>query len=613
MSWYQGVFHAPTGEYYQGSGRLGRPVTLRIRIPDDAPVEGVYLRSAPDGEERTTPARRIPDRPGYRCCWWEVTVIPDNRRFHYRFLLRTNEGGWWYAAAGLQRSVPGYHTDFQLLLDWSHADWQTRAVYYQIFPDRFAVGDPSTNVRNGEHQLDGKPVVARTWGELPDVHQGAREFYGGDLTGIEQKLEYLQEELGVTALYLNPIFTSPSSHKYDAASYHQVDPHFGGDAAFESLCQALKQRGMRVLLDIVPNHCGAEHPWFQQALADPRAETAEYFTFHNHPHDYECWLAIKSLPKLDYRSLKLREAMYEAPDAIFRRWLQPPFEVDGWRVDVANMLGRKGGDHLGHKVLRGMRRAVKETRPDSYLLGENFFDASSYLQGDQLDASMNYRGFMMPLHHWLGGRDYHSWMGHEWGDTHPLASADFEAQLSAFRATVPWDVVVRQFNLLDSHDTPRLLTLMGGDRAQASVARFLLFTYPGVPCVYYGDEVGVEGGRDPDNRRCMPWDRESWDIEWLEGWKAMIRHRKALAALNGGAYQTLLAQENTFAFLREAPGARVICVARRGPDGIEKIPVGAAAVPDGTAFRDLLGGGEARVEGAALPLASTGTQLWVEA
>lgn len=612
MSWHQGVFHVPTGEYYQGSGELGRPVTLRLRVPEDAPVLGVYLRSAPDGEERTTPAQLVAGRPGYRCRWWEVVVTPDNRRFHYRFLLRTSEGGWWYTASGLHRSVPSYHTDFQLLLDWSHSEWQTRAIYYQIFPDRFSVGDSSTNVKEGQHQVDGHPAVVKSWGDLPDLHQGGREFYGGDLPGIEARLDYLHEELGVTALYLNPIFTAPSSHKYDAASYHQVDPHFGGDAAFLSLSKALKQRKMRVILDIVPNHCGIEHPWFQQALSDPNAETAEYFTFHNHPHDYECWLAIKSLPKLNYRSGKLRQAMYEAPDSIFRRWLDAPFDVDGWRVDVANMLGRKGGDHLGHKVLRGMRRAVKETRPDGYFLGENFFDASSYLQGDQLDATMNYRGFMMPLYHWLAGRDYHSWMGHEWGDSHALPTENFEAQLSTFRATIPWDIVVRQFNLLDSHDTPRLLTLMEGDMDKAAVARFLLFTYPGVPSVYYGDEVGVDGGRDPDNRRCMPWNRESWDTEWWEGWRELIRHRKALQALNGGAYQTLLAQQHTLAFLREAPGARVICVARRAPDEIAKIPVEAAAVPDGTIFRELLGGGEARVEGGSLPLGPAGTQLWVE-
>lgn len=612
MSWHQGVFHTPTGDYYQGSGHLGRAVTLRLRVPREAPIEGVYLRSAPDGEEKTTPARLVADRPGYSCRWWEVTVTPDNRRFHYRFLLRTKEGGWWYTASGLHRSVPSYHTDFQLLLDWSHADWQTRAIYYQIFPDRFAIGDPATNVKSGEYDLDGKPVVAREWGELPDVNQGAREFYGGDLPGIQAKIDYLYDELGINALYLNPIFTAPSSHKYDAASYHEVDPHFGGDSAFLSLLKALKQRDMRVILDIVPNHCGVEHPWFQAALRDPEAETAEYFTFHSHPHDYECWLAIKSLPKLDYRSQKLREAMYTGADSVFRRWLEAPYEIDGWRVDVANMLGRKGGDHLGHKVLRGMRKAVKETRPEGYFLGENFFDASSYLQGDQLDATMNYRGFMMPLLHWLGGRDYHSWMGHEWGDTHDLATESFDAQLATFRATVPWDIVVRQFNLLDSHDTPRLLTLMEGDKQKAAVARFLLFTYPGVPCVYYGDEVGVDGGRDPDNRRCMPWDRSQWDSEWLEGWKELIRHRKALDALNGGAYQSLLARVNTLAFLREAPGARVICVARRGADDIDRIPAAEGAIPDGTVFRDLLGGGEARVEDGALLIAPASTQLWVE-
>jgi alpha-glucosidase len=613
-SWQSGVHHAPTGVYLDGRLEgLGSIIKLALRVPVYAPVQGVYLSCSPDGEDQTIALRRAADRPGYDCHWWEVEVQPRNPRFHYRFLLKTAEGVWWLSARGLTRSLPTDHTDFQLLVERKEESWLDQTVFYQIFPDRFAMGNPSHRVKSGGHLVDGKPAVARNWGEPPNEHQGAREFYGGDLQGITQKLSYLNERLGVNALYLNPIFSAPSSHKYDVASYHDVDPHFGGEAAFLELRRATQELDMRVILDVVPNHCGVEHPWFQEALRDPRAETAEFFTFYSHPHSYEAWLGIASLPKLNYHSQKLKEAMYLAPDSVLQRWLKPPYQIDGWRLDVANMLARQGAHHLGHKVLRGIRRAVKSVDPSAYLLGESFFDASAYLQGDQLDASMNYRGFMMPLYHWLTGRDYQSFLGREWGDSHPLASSDLEQQWTSFRATVPWAVTRHQLSLLGSHDTPRLLRMVNGDREKAAVARFLLFTYPGVPCVYYGDEIGLDGGRDPDNRRCMPWDEAQWDQRALTEWTDLIRLRRRLPALAGGAYQPLLAQQNTLAFLRESHGSRAVAVARRASDSITHVPVAAGAIPDGARFRDLLGGGTTTtVQAGRLPLHGGLTQLWVE-
>lgn len=613
VSWHEGVFHSPGEIYLDGKlGGLGATLKLALRVPVEAPVEGVYLRFSPDGEEEILAARPGSERAGYHCRWWEVEVQPRNPRFHYRFLLKTSEGVWWFSSAGLSRALPTDHTDFQLLVERAAESWLDRAIFYQIFPDRFAMGNPAHRVKSGGHLVDGKPAVARKWGELPDERQGAREFFGGDLEGITQKLSYLDGRLGVNALYLNPIFTAPSSHKYDVASYHEVDPHLGGEAAFLELRRASKERGMRLILDVVPNHCGVEHPWFQAALRDAHAETAEYFTFHSHPESYESWLNIASLPKLNYHSHKLKEAMYLGEDSVFRRWLKLPYEIDGWRLDVANMLARQGLHHLGHKVLRGIRRAVKEVSPSAYLLGENFFDASSYLQGDQLDACMNYRGFMMPLYHWLAGRDYPAFLGREWGDTHPLASRDLELQWRSFRATVPWAVTRHQMNLLGSHDTPRLRRLVDGKPGKASVAAFLLFTYPGVPCVYYGDEVGLDGGRDPDNRRCMPWDERLWDEQSLNLWIDLIRLRKSLPALALGGYQSLLAAEHTVAFLRESRGSRAVAVARREPDSVSHVPVGAGAIPDGARFRDALGRSTATVEGGLLPIHGGLTQLWVE-
>ena len=213
------------------------------------------------------------------------------------------------------------------------------------------------------------------------------------------------QDLGINTLYLNPIFTAYSNHKYDVIDYDHVDPHLGGNEALVKLRQALDKRGMHYMLDIVPNHCGVWHPWFQAACSDPNAPEAEFFTFHDHPVDYESWLGHKALPKLNYRSRELRRRIYNSDDAVFRRWLRPPYAADGWRVDVANMLGRQGETQIGHKVARGIRRAVKETRRNAYLMAESFFDSSAQLQGDEWDGMMNYAGFTLPLWHWLRGFD----------------------------------------------------------------------------------------------------------------------------------------------------------------------------------------------------------------
>jgi alpha-glucosidase len=226
------------------------------------------------------------------------------------------------------------------------------------------------------------------------------EFYGGDLAGIEARLDHL-EELGANALYINPVFSAYSNHRYDVVDYENVDPHLGGNPALLSLRQATRARNMRLILDIVPNHCGILHPWFQAAQADPTTPQAGYFTFHRHPDQYESWLGVRTLPKLNYRSKGLRGVMYENPDSILRRWLQPPYSMDGWRLDVANMLARQGADQLGPEVGRGMRAAIKAENPAAYILGENFFDATSQLQGDMWDAAMNYSGFSKPLRYWL--------------------------------------------------------------------------------------------------------------------------------------------------------------------------------------------------------------------
>lgn len=602
MSWHSSLHHPWPG----ADERLGATVTLRLRADLEAPVRKVFLRSAPEGEQVMAEARRGEDGPVSQ--WWEASVTLTVPRFAYRFLVLTDEGGWWLNAGGVTRHTPPDAADFQLLPGFHGPDWVQDAVFYQVFPDRFCDGEPASNVRTGEYLLDGEPVVARSWDEPPQAETGSREFYGGDLPGLVQRLDYL-EDLGVTALYLNPIFTAPSNHKYDVADYGQVDPHLGGDRALADLRRATAERGLRLVLDVVPNHCGEQHAWFRRALADASAPEAEFFTFQEHPDRYEAWLGVRSLPKLNYRSARLREVMFGGEDAVLRKWLRRPYSIDGWRIDVANMLARQGESQLGHKIGRAIRRAVKSENPDAYLVGEHFFDGTPHLQGDELDASMNYRGFTMPLLQWLGGFDNAAFGGKPWGDPVPLPTEALEAQWTAFRSGLPQRVQLQQLNLLDSHDMPRVLTAAGGREDLVRVAVALLFAYPGVPCVYYGDEVGLEGGRDPDCRRPMPWDPAVWNHGLREHYLRLIRLRRASVALRRGSYQALLARADTLAFLRETPGERVVAIARRAADDVARVPVRHGGIPDGMRFRGLLSGAEVRVEGGCLP-APASVELW---
>ncbi len=614
LHWSHSVHHDGSLCYVDGNGAisLGSTVRLRVRTGLDAPVKSIFLRTSPDGEQHLAPLRLIAQDAA--ACWWEGDMQISMLKNTYRFLLLTEEGNWWLTAAGMLRYTPTDATDFRILGHYDAPDWVHDTVFYQIFPDRFADGDPSNNVRTGEYSCYGKPVLARPWGELPRAHRetGGIEFFGGDLQGIIQHLDYLQD-LGINALYLTPIFTSPSNHKYDAVDYKHVDPHFGGDEALIALRAALDAAGMRLMLDLVPNHCSSQHPWFLAAQADAAAPSAEFFTFYQHPDDYEAWHGVRSLPKLNYRSVRLREEMYADEDSVARHWLKPPFRIDGWRVDVANMLARQGESQLEHKVGRGLRRAIKSIAPHAYLIGEHFYDGSAQLQGDELDAVMNYRGFSVPLQQWLVG--YDASLAWRPGMQEPvlLPTEALAQQWQAFLAAIPWQIAAQQFNLLDSHDTRRIETVVGGDEMLARLAAALLFTFPGTPSIYYGDEIGMAGGNDPDCRRCMIWDEREWNSGRRAFYQRLIHLRRTSPALRHGGFQMLYAAGETLAFLREAPDERLLVVARRASDGLTALPVRHGGLPDGLILREVLSGAQQVIEQGMLSLSDlpdTGIQIW---
>lgn len=594
--------------------RFGDEVTLRLRTAQGAPIQRILLRMAPDGEQQFI--EMIPGDDLPPCRWWEATIKLVMPVVNYRFLLFTSDGAFWYNANGPYRGIPVDGNDFRLLTGYRAPTWLRDTVFYQVFPDRFADGDPQSNVKDGEIQYWGIASSSRKWGEPPtrNSRPAMVEFYGGDLKGVEDKLDYL-DNLGVNAVYLNPIFTAFSNHRYDVIDYENVDPHLGGNQALVSLREALDRRGMRLILDIVPNHCGVMHPWFQSALADPNAPTAEYFTFLRHPEDYLCWLGVRGLPKLNYRSEKLRKVMYQAPDSIFKRWLNPPYRIDGWRLDVANMLARQGPDQLGQEIGHGIRKAVKEDHPDAYLLGENFFDASHQLQGDTWDAVMNYSGFSKPLWYWLAGFNVnqHGWSERAKSSVRWPGEAVTETWQS-FTAAIPWEIARQQFNLLGSHDTERILSRVGGSLPLAKLAAAVLLTYPGVPCVYYGDEVGQ--GADPmaTSRDCMPWDPQQWNEDMRTTYRELIRLRRTSPALIDGGFQVLYVEDDLIIYQRDTDEEIIIVCANRGPKEHAgfNLNVARGGAADRLKFTELFSGIESMVGSGLLPLPQipVGAQVW---
>ena len=543
----------------------GQEVRVLVRVPERIRFDHAWLRTEPHNEEHLTRLEERFRRDGF--VWYDapLAIDPSSPITLYAFKFVAGRRQIWLSERGIEPAVPERAVQFRFVPGYRPAEWVWGQVFYQIFVDRFRDGDPSNNPRDGAWIYEGRPIVAKRWGELPDHRQGAREFYGGDLDGVTDALPYLAE-LGVTALYLNPVFASPSSHKYDTTDFGVVDPHFGGDDALARLRAALSARGMRLVLDAVVNHTSERHPWFDRygehgggAYGDGTAQTRAFYTFRDpaQPESYAGWNGVRTLPVLDFAAPGVQRAVYAAEDAILRRWLRPPYAADGWRFDVVHMIGEGDGATNNHQHVRAFRAAVRAERRDAYLLGEFFFEAERWLQGDQLDGAMNYYGFTLPLLAFLAGRDHRD---------HPASidAAELDRLLVRARAPLPFPIQLSQLNLLDSHDTPRFLTRVGGDRNRMLLGATALFTYIGVPCVYYGDEVGMEGGADPDCRRAFPWDESEWDRHLLGAYRELARLRTASAALQRGAQRTLHAADDLYAYARVLRDEVVAVVLNRG-------------------------------------------------
>lgn len=527
---------------------LGDEATVRLRLPRVQAAGRVLLRYDRDGEPRSVEASV--DEETESDVWWRASFPAWSPVTRYRWLLAGGDAGYaWVNALGTSPHEVTDADDFALTVGALPPAWHAESVVYEIFPDRFA----TSNLRATRPPW----AIERPWGTRPTGRGRPTpyELYGGDLRGVEQHLDHI-ESLGANVIYLTPFFPARSSHRYDATTFDHVDPLLGGDDALVSLCAAAHARGIRVVGDITFNHTGNHHEWFQRARADASAPEYGFYIFDDSsPSGYEAWLGIPTLPKLDWRSDELHARFAD----ILHRYLD--LGLAGWRVDVANMVGRYRDVDLN----RGVSVWAREQVGDALLIAEHGHDFRLDLGVRGWHGVMNYAGFLRPLWTWLLRDDPEPEQQHQfWGTPAGVPQLGGDAAVEAlrrFRAGVPWEAVLNSWNLLDSHDTARFRTIAGtAERHLVGVG--LQMTLPGVPMVFAGDELGLEGAWGEDARRTMPWG-EGADEVFLHGFRELVRLRRASSALARGGIRWLHVGYDTIAFLRETRAERLAVVASR--------------------------------------------------
>ena len=441
---------------------------------------------------------------------WRIALSPlKTRRMKYAFIVTDKQGqSTYYGEKGIMavpKSSADMHSNifffpFAHKVDALHVPkWAADICWYQIFPERFMNGNPAISPANTEEWRTGVPK--------------ANSFFGGDLHGIIQKLPYLQE-LGITGIYLTPVFESPSSHKYNTQDYFAVDPHFGDTDTLKELVAKAHDLGMKVMLDAVFNHIGSMHPFWRDVLANQeKSKYVDYFHIHSFPVleryqsreeiNYDTFAFVPNMPKWNTQNPEARKYLLD----VAQYWIKE-CDIDGWRLDVS--------DEVSFDFWQEFKKAVTDAKPDFYVLGEVWHDPSKWLNGRYFDAVMNY-----PLGNIIKELFIEKTLGPD------AFSHELFAKLMKF-SDLHSHV---QFNLMDSHDTARLLTQAGGDKAAIKNAFLFMMLMKGAPSIYYGTEIGMEGGQDPDCRRPMIWDAAKQDLELMAFFKRLIGLRKEYNAL----------------------------------------------------------------------------------
>lgn len=498
------MLHIPDSRYCFATGE--KELVLRLRMAREDEKAKVFLIYA-QKYDFTFCRKKMPMEIKYSdrlYNYYEIKMRLEDVRFAYIFQIEEDGNTWYFSEDGVTKEYKfeeAFYNFFQMpyinkndVMDT--VEWMRSAVFYQIFVERF---------RQGNEKKDTSYINMK-WDEKPTP----KSFAGGDLAGIIEKMDYLKE-LGINALYLTPVFRSISNHKYDIIDYFTVDPQFGTKEELRQLVKLAHENGIRVVLDAVFNHCSMEMQQFQDVLEKGR-ESRFYDWFiidgdfpEPEKMNYECFAACNYMPKLNTANEEVQDFLLEI--AIY--WIREA-DIDGWRLDVS--------DEVSHGFWRRFRKAVKKEKPDSVIIGENWHDAYAYLMGDQYDSIMNYAFTKACLDYFAKG---------------VFSAKDMADKLNSNLMRNTEQVNRMMLNLLDSHDTHRFFTEVNKDKDKMLAAIALEMVFEGAPCLYYGTELCMEGGYDPDSRRGFPWDTKSWDMDFLEKVKELIRIRKQPAVQYG--------------------------------------------------------------------------------
>jgi len=555
--------HHDGSEIYvpESNPKLGGKVAVFLRVPHTSDVTGAWVRVINDGEPELIRAKI--DRQDKRDYWLYAELPMINPVVSYRWLLDGGRYGYqWLNGAGLHSHDVADACDFRLSTYDPPPQWATGTMY-QIFPDRFAKTVDRTAPDWAKPADWDDPVI----GEGPDT---PLQYFGGDLDGIRAHLDHI-ESLGVGTIYLTPFFPAKSNHRYNASTFSMVDPLLGGDEALAKLAQDAHARGIRLMGDLTTNHCGDSHEWFQAAIADPDAPEVGFFFFNDYPNHYDAWWGMREMPIFDHRSLELRRRLYDGPDSVVAKWLGP-HALDAWRIDVANMTGIHGEINLSHEVATTIRRTMAQVTSESFLQAESNHDASRDLLGDGYQGTMNYAAFTRPLWQWLLTPQPRPYV-HEKYPLLPNLPGDLVVKaMRELSAVTPWQATLHAMNLIGSHDTHRVISLLG-DQHLVDVAFGMLAAYPGIPMIYYGDEIGLATMGPEYARIPMPWAHpDRWDQRRLAITRALFGVRAKSVALRRGGLRWLSIGDDALVFLREAPEETVLVYAARAHHAPVQIP-----------------------------------------
>jgi alpha-glucosidase len=542
---------------------------------------------------------------------WQGTIPASCSVKYYRFELIDGSATAWYNAAGASSTEPSID-DFYILPGFTVPSWARSGVMYQIMPDRFYDGDTSNDVTTGEYSYQGYSTIQQSWGASPLVSSNGNQnnlvFYGGDLEGIDQKISYLKNTLGINVVSLMPIFTAPSNHKYDTQDYSNVDPHLGGNSALQQLVSAIHSNSNgasgHVVLDGVFDHTGVSNTWFTQAQASQSSQYYPYYDFQNWPNTYTDFLGYNTLPKLDYGSSgsAARNAIYNSPTSVAQSWIRN-YGIDGWRLDAAQYLdagGNSGSDATNHQIWQEFRTAVKGADPNAFIYGEDFNNAAAWTSSTtpQWDAAMNYAGFTDPVSEWITGEDYND-------NASSLTPTQFDAQLQSSRATYPTDVQDAMSNFLSSQDITRFGQRANGNVGEEAEAAIFQMTYEGLPTIFYGDEYGMQGGADPDNRRTFDWSQATTSNSLVALYQQLISIRKTYSSLTDGSFITMLTDNtnNVYAYGRmDQNNTLAVVLNNSSTSKTITLPAYELSMVDGTNLTDLLSGTTYQVSGGQVTL-----------